>query len=131
MKQSILMDKYPVTGMTIAKSETSFKTTDEVISYLKDKIETHPVATYIATFDHYTHTKNLAQTGEVSSDILDAKNIICCFGKQLVDPLLLAVRPRAIGVVEMADKFVVSFLDAPNPQAHDFMVSWVKKIKNK
>ncbi len=131
MKQTILMDKYPISSITIEKNETTFSTVDEIINDLKSKIETHPVATYIATFDHYAHTQSLAEAGEVSSDILDAKNIICCFGKQLVDPLLLAVRPRAIGVVEMADKFVVSFLDAPNPQAHDFMVSWVKEIKNK
>ena len=131
MKQSMLMDKYPVSEMDIMKSETTFTTVDEVIAYLKDKIEAHPVAVYIATFDHYKHTKNMGDAGSVSEDILDAKNIICCFGKQLPKPTLLAVRPRAIGVAEMADMFVVSFIDAPNPQAHEAMVSWVKGIVNK
>jgi hypothetical protein len=131
MKQSTLMEKYSVSEMDILKSETTFSTVDEILAYLKSKIDEHPIATYIATFDHYTHTKSLGDAGEISSDILDAKNIICCFGKLLSKPTLLAVRPRAIGVAEMEDKFVVSFLDAPNPQAHEFMVSWVKGIVNK
>ncbi len=131
MKQSMVMEKYPISEMDIMKSETTFSTVDEVIAYLKEKIDTHPVAAYIATFDHYTHTKNLGEAGEISADILDAKNIICCFGKQLPKPTLLAVRPRAIGVAEMEDKFVVSFIDAPNAQAHEFMVTWVKGIVNK
>ncbi len=131
MKQTIIMDKYPISNMDIMHSETSFTSVDEVIEHLKSKIDAHPVATYIATFDHYAHTKALGEAGEISEDILDAKNIICCFGKQLPKPTLLAVRPRAIGVAQMADRFVVSFLDAPNAQAHEFMVSWVKSIANK
>ncbi len=131
MKQSMVMEKYPISEMDIMKSETTFITVDEVIAYLKEKIDAHPVAAYIATFDHYTHTKNLGDSGEINPEILDAKNIICCFGKQLPTPTLLAVRPRAIGVAEMEDMFVVSFIDAPNSQAHEFMVSWVKGIVNK
>ena len=131
MKQSVIMDKYPISEIDIMKSETTFVTVDEVIVYLKEKIDAHPVAVYIATFDHYSHTKNLGDAGEINPDILDAKNIICCFGKQLPKPTLLAVRPRAIGVAEMKDMFVVSFMDAPNSQAHEFMVSWVKGIANK
>jgi len=131
MKQTMVMDKYPISEIDIMKSETTFSTVDEVLVYLKGKIDAHPVAVYIATFDHYSHTKSLGNAGEISKDILDAKNIICCFGKQLPKPTLLAVRPRAIGVAEMADMFVVSFIDAPNSQAHEVMVSWVKGIANK
>ena len=130
MKQMNLMEKYPVSTLDITKNETEFKNVDEILTHLKSKIDAHPVATYIAIFDHYTHTANL-EDAILSKDILDVKNIICCFGKQLPDPTLMAVRPRAIGVAEMADKFVVSFMDAPNPQAHEAMVSWVKSIVNK
>jgi len=130
LKEIMVMEKYPVTTMEIAKTETTFKSVDEIIAYLKEKIDTHPVAAYIATFDHYNHTTCLGENGEISSDILDAKNIICCFGKQLPLPVMLAIRPRSIGIVEMADKFVVSFMDAPNPQAHEAMASWVKGIVN-
>ena len=81
MKQKVIMEKYPVNELTIAKSETTFTTVDEILVFLKGKIDTHPVAVYIATFDHYTHTKSLGEKGEINPDILDAKNIICCFGK--------------------------------------------------
>jgi hypothetical protein len=129
MKQTVIMEKYPVFELDIKKSETSFKSVDGIISYLKDKIDAHPVAVYIATFDHYSHTKSLAD-GEVADEILGAKNIVCCFGKQLPKPNLLAVRPRSIGVAELEDMFVVSFLEAPNPAANEAMESWVKSIAN-
>jgi len=44
---------------------------------------------------------------------------------------MLAVRPRAIGVAEMAESFVISFMVAPNPDAHATMEKWVKGIANK
>jgi hypothetical protein len=131
MNQKIIMEKYPVSELSIAKIDTTYANVDEVIAFLKEKIDGHPIATYIATFDHYTHTKSLGEHGEISADILDAKNIICCFGKQLPKAEMLAIRPRAIGVAEMNESFVVSFMDAPNPQAHEAMSSWVKSIANK
>jgi len=129
MKQSIIMEKYPVFELDIKKSETKFQTADEIISYLKEKMDNHPIAVYIAIFDHYSHTNSLAD-GEISPDILDAKNIVCCFGKNLPKANMLAVRPRSIGVAELSDEFVVSFLEAPNPMANDAMESWVKGIAN-
>jgi len=129
MTKMNLMDKYPINVLEIAKNETKLNSVDAILDHLKAKIEAHPVATYIATFDHYTHTKSL-EVGSVASEVLDAKNIICCFGKDLSNPTMLAVRPRSFGVVELADKFVVSFMDAPNPQAHEAMVSWVNSLVN-
>jgi hypothetical protein len=128
MKQMSLMNKYPINALEILKEETYSQSVDDVLAHLKSKIDAHPVAVYIATFNHYAHTQSL-QDGTLSSDILDAKNIICCFGKDLSNPFMLAVRPRTIGVVEMKNKFVISFMDAPNPQAHDAMVLWVNAIK--
>lgn len=124
-----LMNKYPVQSLEIAKTQTTFTNVDEVIASIKAKIDAHPVATYIATFDHYSHTKSLANA-EINPEILDAKNIVFCFGVQLPKAEILAIRPRSIGVAMMADTFVVSFMDAPNPQAHDFMIQWVESIKN-
>lgn len=130
MKQIIVMEKYPVFTMEINNNETSYKSVDEILSYLKEKISSHPIATYIGEFDHYTHTSNL-EVGEINPEILDAKNIICCFGKVLPKAEVLAVRPRSIGVAKLSDKFVVSFLEAPNPEANSAMESWVKDIANK
>jgi len=131
MKQTMVMDKYPISELNILKNETNFTSVDEIISHLKAKIDAHPVAVFITIFDHYSHTKSLGENGTISDDILDAKNLICCFGKALPAANMVAVRPRSIGVVEMKNEFVVSFLDAPNPQAHEVMISWVKSVKNK
>jgi len=121
------MEKYPVFTLKIAKEETSYKNIDEIFAYLKKQIEAHPIAVYIGEFDHYSHTSSL-EAGEINEEIKDAKNIICCFGKVLPKPEVLAVRPRAIGVAEMADSFVVSFLEAPNPDANAAMEKWAKGL---
>lgn len=130
MKQKILMEKYPIFELEIDFNETTFTTVNEAIEHLKVQIEEHPVARYIAIFDHYGHTKEL-KDGAMSDDIKDAKNIICCFGKELPKPEILALRPRSIGVALMKDRFVVSFLEAPNPAANNAMESWAKSIANK
>ncbi len=127
MKHVTVMGKYPVNELIIQKNEIKYTTVNEILNELKEKINAHPVATYISIFDHYTHTKSLAE-GEINEEILDAKNIIFCFGKQLPNASMLALRPRSIGVLEYKDTFVVSFMDAPNPQAQEAMVSWVKSI---
>ena len=36
---------------------------------------------------------------------------------------------RSIGVADMGDRFVVSFLEAPMPFANDTMESWVKGLR--
>ena len=129
MKQITVMEKYPVFTIEINKSETSYKNIDEIFAYIKEQISAHPIAAYIGEFDHYAHTSGL-EVGEISDKIKDAKNIICCFGKLLPKPEILAVRPRAIGVAQMADSFVVSFIEAPNPEANAAMVKWAKGIVN-
>ena len=129
MKQITVMEKYPVYTMEIAKNETTYKSVDEILVYLKAKVLAHPIATYIGEFDHYTHTLNL-EVGEISDDIKNAKNMLCCFGKVLPKPEVLAVRPRSIGVAEMAESFVLSFLEATNSEANMAMEQWVKGISN-
>ena len=130
MKQISLMDKYPVNELVVAKDETNFTSVDTIIAYLKDKVDAHPVATYIACFNHYAHTQSL-EDKKINPNILDAQNIIFCFGKEIPSPAILAVRPRSIGVVEMSDSFVLTFMDAPNKQLHNVMISWVQSVVNK
>ncbi len=79
MTHSTVMEKYPVNELIIQKNEIKYTTLDEILDDIKEKIDAHPVATYISIFDHYTHTKGLAE-GEINEEILDAKNIIFCFG---------------------------------------------------
>ena len=127
MKEITVLEKYPVFTLEINKNETGYQNIDEIFIYIKKQIEAHPIATYIGEFDHYAHTSGLAE-GKIAEEILDAKNIICCFGKVLPKPEVLAVRPRAIGVAEMKESFVVSFMEAPNPDANAAMVKWVEGI---
>ncbi|SFO98592.1 DUF6858 family protein [Hydrogenimonas thermophila] len=129
MTQKIFKEKYPIYELIIDKSETTYKTVDEIINYFKGKIEEHPVTAYIAIFDHYAHTSSLS-VGNISENIKDAKNIVFCFGKELPTPEVMAVRPRSIGVTDIGDKFVIIFMEAPNPQANETMENWAKSIKN-
>ena len=130
MKQITVMEKYPVFTIEISKDETTYKNVDEIIEYLQSQIEAHPVAVFIALFDHYTHTSTL-EVGEVSKNIKDAKNLVFCFGKALPKAEVMAVRPRSFGVAELTDSFIISFLEAPNPEGNSAMEKWVKELVNK
>jgi hypothetical protein len=128
MKQTLLQETYPIFSLEVDKSETPFQTTDEIIAFLKQRVDEHEVARYIATFDHYSHTKEL-KDGQVSSDILDAKNIMFCFGITLPNPQVLALRPRSIGVAETENSFILSFMEAPMPVANVAMETWVMAVQ--
>ncbi len=130
MKHTLLQEKYPVFTLEVEKQETNFQTVDEIIDYLKQHIDEHKVARYIATFDHYAHTSALAD-GQIGESILDAKNIVFCFGIALPNPQVMAVRPRSIGVVETANSFLITFMEAPMPVANIAMEEWARSIKNR
>lgn len=130
MKQTLLQEKYPVFTLELGKDETTGSSVDAIIEFLKARIDEAPEAVYIGVFDHYAHTQSLPQ-GEIAPEILDAKNLIFCFGIKLPSPAVLALRPRSIGVAELADRFVVTFMEAPMPAANQAMENWVKALKNR
>jgi len=121
------MEKYPVFSLSIAKDATSYKNVDEIITYLQSLIEKHPIASYITTFDHYSHTKSIPEN-VILEGLVEAKNIIFCFGKQLPSTQMLAVRPRSIGVSQVNDSFSIDFLEVPNPQLQEVVCQWVNSI---
>lgn len=127
MKQKIFKDKYHIFEMEFEKSELAYENVDAILDTLKEKIDEHQVITYIARFDQYEQTKSI--NGSIREDIKDAKNIVFCFGKEIPTPEVLAVRPRAIGVCELEDSFVVNFLEAPNEQANVIMEDMIKSLK--
>lgn len=129
MRQTLFQEKYPIYTLEIDKNETSFTSVDMIIEHLKGKIDAHPVVAYIGVFDHYAHTSGL-KDGVINEKILAAKNLLFCFGKELPSPAVLAVRPRSIGVAEMENAFVVTFLEAPNPAANEAMEAWAIGVKN-
>jgi len=130
MTKTILMEKYPVFSLQINKNETNFKNVDEIVEHFKQLIENHPIAKFIALFDHYEHTSSI-QDGVISPEVKDAKNVIFCFGKQLPNAKILAVRPRSIGICEFKDSFEINFLEVPNEQLHAVTEEWAKSVNNK
>jgi hypothetical protein len=127
MTEALFKEKYPIHTISIAKDEAKYAAVETIIEAIETDIKAHPIATYIGLFDHYAHTSSLSD-GEIAPQIHDAKNIIFCFGKELMDPMVLAVRPRSIGVADMGEHFVLSFLEAPNPAANQAMIAWCKAV---
>ena len=129
MKQTLLQEKYPVFVAEIGKDETTCANVDDVVAYLKARIAEKEKVVFIGVFDHYAHTKGIG--GEINPDIRAAVDVMFCFGFALPNPQVLAVRPRSIGVADMGDKFVVSFLEAPMKPANEAMEDWVKGLRNR
>jgi len=125
--KTIFKEKYPVYSLTIAKDTTTFTNVDAIIEALKAKVDAHPVARFIAIFDHYAHTSALAE-GSIAEEIKDAKNLIFCFGKELPTSKILAVRPRSIGVCELENAFAIDFMEAPNEQLQKTLQEWVTSL---
>ena len=129
MKQTLLQEKYPVFVAEIGKGETRCRNVEDVAAILKARIAEEEKVQFIGLFDHYAHTQGIG--GEINPDIKGALDVIFCFGFALPNPQVLAVRPRSIGVVDMGDKFVVSFMEAPMKPANEAMEAWVKGLRDK
>lgn len=124
MQQQQLMEKYPIFSTQISKAV--YQTSDEIIAVLKEKIEAHAIASYIATFEHFAHTQRI--NGEIAQGIIDAKNIVFCFGEKIPKGEILAIRPRSIGVCEFQEHFTLSFLEAPNEKSTNTMIEWIESL---
>ncbi len=128
MKQMMLMEKYPVFVLELAKNETTCQSVDDIAARLKAAIAADSRVAWIAEFDHYAHTTKLG--GAIAPEIKAAKNLVFCFGLQLPHPNVLAVRPRSIGIADCGDKFVINFLEAPMKPANDAMEGWAKALRD-
>jgi len=127
VKKSIFMEKYPVYSLELLKSEITISSAKEAVEYFKEKIKNHPVAEFIAVFDHYSHTKKL--NGPIMDGLLDAQNVVFCFGQAIPATKILAVRPRSIGICEFKDKIVIDFMETPKEELNTIMQEWVKSLK--
>lgn len=128
MKQQLLQEKYPIFVAEIGKDETRYKTVEELVEYYKGKIAENPRVHFIGVFDHYAHTSRIG--GDIAPGIQAAVDIIFCFGFAIPNPQMLAVRPRSIGIADLGDKFVVSFMEAPMQPANQAMEAWTKALRN-
>lgn len=128
MKQTLLQEKYPLFVAEIGKDETSYRTIDELVSYFKARIAENPKVQFIGVFDHYAHTTKIG--GDIVAGMTAAVDIIFCFGFAIPTPQMLAVRPRSIGIADMGDKFVVSFMEAPMQPANQAMEAWTLALRD-
>jgi hypothetical protein len=128
LEQKLALGKYPIFSTEIAKSTTSKSSVNEIIDFLKSKIEENPVTAFIGIFDHYTHTNSIG--GQIPTEMKDIKNIVFCFGPQVPNSDIVAVRPRSIGVIEFDNHFVVNFMEAPGAMPNQTMMQWVAELKN-
>jgi hypothetical protein len=128
MDKTILLEKYPVYSQVIDKNDTECKDIDDVMTRLKEKIEAHPIATYIGDFDHYAYVAQQPE-GKIADEIKANKHTLFCVANAIPNPLIAAARPRAISVTELVDKFVISYLEAPVETANQLMADWVGSLK--
>jgi hypothetical protein len=129
MKQIHFQEKYPITVMELAKTETAHTSAADIADYFKACITGTPRVSYIGTFDHFAHTQAIG--GEIAPGMQAAVNVLFCFGHALPNPQVLAVRPRSIGIVDMGSHFVISFMDAPMKPANDAMQAWALALRNR
>ena len=127
MKQVLLQEKFPIFKLEIDKSETEYKSAQALVDHFKQLVDEHKVTRFIGEFDHYSHTRGLGG-GEIADDIIDARNVVFCFGTKLPKAEMLAVRPRSIGIAETETGFMISFMEAPMAIANDTMETWVKGV---
>jgi hypothetical protein len=128
MDKTILLDKYPVYSEVVEKNDTDYERIDDVMAHLKAKIDEHPVARYIADFDHYAHVAEQPE-GKIADGIMASKHLLFCVANAIPNPVIAAARPRAISVVELVDKFVLSYLEAPVEMANQLMTDWIDSLK--
>ncbi len=127
MKQTLLQEKYPVYVLELDKAETDHASVESIVDYLKARIAENPRVQFIGVFDHLAHTRRIG--GDIAPDIRAAVDVVFCFGYALPNPLVLAVRPRSIGVADVGDKFVISFMEAPMAPANQAMESWARGLR--
>lgn len=117
----------PLVAIELPKRDAEARTIDDIIAHLQNRIAAHHCARFIGVFDHYAHTRGLPD-GEIAPEIVDARNVVFCFGMAIPHPTALATRPRSIGICELADRFVVSFLEAPMPIANVAIEGWIAEL---
>lgn len=127
MNKTVFMDKYPVYTLELSKNEMYISSAKDIAEYFKEKIENHPIAKFISIFDHYSHTKALG--GQIMDGLIDAQNIVFCFGQAIPNTKIMAIRPRSIGICEFEDKIVIDFIEAPKEEINALMESWAEGLK--
>jgi len=127
MKRTILLNTHPMYSIEFLKSEIKYSNINEIIEHFKRKIEDNQYGIFITTFDHYAHTKNI--NGEILDTIVNARNLLFCFGETIKNIEILAFRPKSIAICELQDSFILEFLETPMPEINLWIQSWIKDLR--
>jgi hypothetical protein len=127
MKQTLLQEKYPIYVAEIDKSETPYPSVEALVAYYRERIADNPKVQFIGVFDHFAHTTRIG--GPIMDGMVAAVDVIFCFGFAIPNPQMLAVRPRSIGIADLGDKFVISFMEAPMQPANQAMEAWTRALR--
>lgn len=128
MEKLSVLDKYPVFVEELAKADTDCADAAAVIAQLRTRVEAHPGSVVIAEFDHYAHVMRQPEH-RVAEDIRDSRHLLFCLANAIPNPLVPAVRPRSISVVEYDDRFVIAYLEAPAEGPNQAMAAWVAGLR--
>ena len=103
MNKLQLLDEYPVFVENVAKADTDCANADDAIACLRAQVEAKRGAALIGVFDHRGHVAALPE-GKIAEEIIDSKHLLFCLSNDTPNPLIAAVCPRAVSVVELADR---------------------------
>jgi len=124
-------EEYPVMKDEWLKSELKDDVTvDDIVKEFVDEINRMWIK-FFDVFDHYKWTTEKFPEGYIYPGIKAAKMIIFCGGQEIVSPYVFGVKPRNVWVVEMEDRFVISFLKIPNPKKIEMCTSFLTQTKEK
>lgn len=128
MNKLQLLDEYPVFVENVAKADTDCANADDAIACLRAQVEAKRGAALIGVFDHRGHVAALPE-GKTAEEIIDSKHLLFCLSNDTPNPLIAAVCPRAVSVVELADKFVISFLEALVEAPNQASAGWIEALR--
>lgn len=127
MQRITVEGRYPVWVEEIAKADTPWRDVDEIAAVLQARIHRHGGSAFICVFDHYGLNLRVGEALPIAMQ--DAKSILFCPGTKLLNPVLLALCPCAIGVADMGNRFVISFPDAPVVSPTETLALWVENLR--
>lgn len=119
-------DGYPLWVEEIAKADTPWRDVDDIVAVLRQDIQGQGGAASIGVFDLYGLNLRLGEALPVAMQ--DAKVFLFCPGAKLLNPVLVALCPSVVGVADMGNRFVISFLDASRVSSTEPLAQWLDNL---